>query len=56
MCVCVCGNLSDCCRERPEGFFSIGHYSFSWIAPFTFDPYLITLCVKPGGIKYNGMT
>ena len=37
-----------------------GHYSSPWIAPFTFDPYLIVLSVKQGGIKYHfwvfGMT
>ena len=30
-----------------------GHYSFPWITPLTFDPYLIMLSVKQGGIKYH---
>ena len=30
-----------------------GRYSFPWIAPFTFEPYLIMLSVKQGGIKYH---
>ena len=33
--------------------FSGGCYYFPRIAPLTFDPYLIMLCVKQGGMKYN---
>ena len=29
------------------------HDSFPWIAPLTLYPYLITLSVKQGGIKYR---
>ena len=30
-----------------------GHYFFPWIAPLTFDPYLIMLSVKQRAIKYH---
>ena len=46
-------------ESNPKALFSIAttpglmreHDSFSWIAPL--DTYLIMLCVKQGGIKYN---
>ena len=30
-----------------------GHYSFPWFTLLTLDPYLITLSLKQGGIKYH---
>ena len=48
-------------ESDPKAPFSIattmkcrgGHYSFPGLLHFTFDPYLIILSVKQGGIKYH---
>ena len=37
-------DITPSCKEE--------RYSFPWIAPLYFDPYLIMLSAKQGGIKY----
>ena len=53
--------MTDRSRGRTEAPFSIattprcrgGCYFFPWIAPLTFDLYLIMLNAKQRGIKYH---
>ena len=41
--------FSICATPRCRGWRN----SIPWIAPLTFDPYLIVLSVKQGGTKYH---
>ena len=38
--------MADRSRGRPEVSLFNSYYSFPWIAPVNFDPYLIMLSVK----------
>ena len=56
--------LATLVEGDPKASFSIaitprcreGCYSFPWIAPLYFDPHLIMLSVKQGGIKYHSLS